>query len=215
MAKEKNDDALLSGNMKGPVYDERVQRYVSPGTTEQQIKEEAARMGRDPFPPSETLPSVGPAVPMRTSRGMPPNEFPPAESLPNISFVDLAAGRISPPPRNVFTESASERLPVPGESLPGQPPQSMGAAPSPSRSYSDSLRERMLANEAERARLLPQLERRLEINNIRPRQRGIEDAGTVVGQDRTYDISKRLESLQEEMDRLKSALKDPRYKPRP
>lgn len=205
MAKEKNDDALLSENLNRSSYGSR----------------------RDPFPPAETLPSVSTVGPMPTSRGMAPNEFPPAESLPSVSFVDLASGSIGVPPRNVFTETAAERLPMPGESLPGQPPQSMGAAPSPSRSYSDSLRERMLANEAERARLLPQLERRLEIENIRrsrtlPRfiarhRSGIddEDAGTVVGQDRTYDISKRLESLQEEMDRLKSALKDPRYKPRP
>jgi|TARA_R110000744_G_scaffold107526_1_gene204035 hypothetical protein len=212
MANEENsDDALLSGNMNGSFYDERVQRYVPRGTSEQEIKEEAARMGRDPFPPAETLPSVSYKGTMPTNRGMPPNEFPPAESLPNISFVDLAAGRISPPPRNVFTESASERLPVPGESLPGQPPESMGAAPPSSRSYSDSLRERMLSNESERAKLLSKFERRLEIEKLRSKSTGERPEMP----SSTFEMGKELERLQEEMDRLRSSLEDRRYKPRP
>ena len=100
-----DDDMMLMGDFSpapsqaaeplGPenmYYDERVDRYVPAGTPNQQIMDEARRMGRDPFPAAEGLRSVeGP----RTSRGMPADQFPSPEGLSSVGRVEPMSGRIS------------------------------------------------------------------------------------------------------------------------
>lgn len=83
------------GLVPGPenmYFDERVGRNVPVGTPNQQIMDEARRMGRDPFPAAEGLSSVeGP----RTSRGMAPDQFPSPEGLSSVGRVEPMSGRIS------------------------------------------------------------------------------------------------------------------------
>lgn len=83
------------GLVPGPenmYFDERVGRNVPVGTPNQQIMDEARRMGRDPFPAAEGLRSVeGP----RTSRGMPADQFPSPEGLSSVGRVEPMSGRIS------------------------------------------------------------------------------------------------------------------------
>jgi len=83
------------GLVPGPenmYFDERVGRNVPVGTPNQQIMDEARRMGRDPFPAAEGLRSVeGP----RTSRGMAPDQFPSPEGLSSVGRVEPMSGRIS------------------------------------------------------------------------------------------------------------------------
>ena len=83
------------GLVPGPenmYFDERVGRNVPVGTPNQQIMDEARRMGRDPFPAAEGLSSVeGP----RTSRGMAPDQFPSPEGLRSVGRVEPMSGRLS------------------------------------------------------------------------------------------------------------------------
>jgi len=89
-----DEEATVPGP-KNMYYDQRVDRYVPAGTPNQEIMDEAIRMGRDPFPPAESLLSVEGPDYRSNSRGMPSDQFPSPEGLRSVERVEPMSGRIS------------------------------------------------------------------------------------------------------------------------